>query len=440
MATKRQILDMLEASLKAMKDAGADYAKVVYGQTSSINVGLREGRVTDLAVKPDSSGIDLIAYVGDKSGEASPNTRRPHFLKEGAQAAVDAARMKTDNPDQRRPEKELLAKIRNNRSLDLYDRTKPSLDEMIGQMREAEAVALQTPSISLSEGASAHWSHSLTISLTSDGFMTESKKSYSSLSLSLVAEKDGEKTTNSDSSGARYRSDLKNPADIGRLAADKTVAGLNPKAPPVSGVLPVVFSPEAAAGLLGHFADAASGGNIFMKQSFLKKEDLGKPLFAKGIVIRDDPHKLRGLGSSMFNGSGLPTRKSSLVEDGVLSAFFLGLESARRLGFPLTDISGGPSNLTIEPGPFSKEMLFSDIKDGLYVTSVMGQGVNIVNGNYSRAASGFWIKNGILTHPVAEATIAGNLKDMFNRMTAANDLDRDRKRAPTVRVEGMTIS
>ncbi|MBI2234978.1 MAG: peptidase U62 [Micavibrio aeruginosavorus] len=442
MAAKRQIIDMLEGSLKAMKDAGADYAKVTYSQSSSISVGLREGQVVDLEIAPNSTGISMQAYVGNKSGESSPDTQRPALLKEGAQAAVDAARMKTDNPDQRPADSSLLSKIRNNSRLDLYDPAKPTIDEMIEQMREVESAALRTKFIKHSEGASASWSQSLTISLTSDGFLTESKSSGSSLGISLIAERRGEKTTSGAYSSARHRCDLQNPADIGRLAAEKTVAGLNPVKPPVTGKLPVVFDPDIASGLLGHFKDAASGSSIFMNQSFLKKAHLGQQVFSRGIHVKDDPHRLRGWGSAMFTGAGLPTRPMDFVDDGTLASFFLGLESARRLGFPLKDITGGPSNLTIEPGTLSKAQLLDGIKDGFYVTAVMGHGVNIANGDYSRAASGFWIKDGVLTHPVAEATIAGNLKDMFLNMTAANDLDRNKgaRRAPTLRVEGMTIA
>lgn len=440
MANKRQILDKLEGSLEAMKEAGADYAEASYSQSSYLSVGLREGRVTDLVTKPNASSIHFVAHVGDKSASSSPDTQRPDLLKDGARAAVDAARMKTDNPDQRPAEQEFLSKIRNNRKLDLYDSHKPSLETLIAQMREAEDISRSTRFIKLSEGASASWSSSLSISLDSNGVMMETKESGSSLSLSVVAEKKGEKTTNGAHSSARYFSDLESPADIGRRAAEKAVAALNPQKPPLSGVLPVVFDPSVAAGLLKHFKEAASGGSIFMNQSFLKKDDLGKQIFSKEIQIKDDPHRLRGFGSSMFTGSGLPTRPASFIENGTLTSLFLGLESARRLGFSLRDISGGPSNLTIEPGVVSKDGLLDGIKDGFYVTSVMGQGVNIANGDYSRGASGFWIKNGILTHPVSDATIAGNLKDMFMNMSAANDLDRPRKSTPTVRVEGMTIS
>lgn len=442
MVGKRQILETLNDTLQLLKDAGAEHASVAYSESSSISVNVRNGRVESLEKTPRASGITMAVRIGHKSAAVEPDTKRPELLKDSARAIVAAARLKSDNPDQARPDRALLSKIHNDRKLDLVDRTRPSTDDIIHQLLEAEAAARAVKHVRDVDSAGGGWQRSKTISLNSDGDIFETERTKSSFAVSVIAENGGPLTTNSEYTQARYRSDLRDPATVGRLAAEKTVADLNPRKTPVTGKLPVIFDPAVAAGLLGHFAQAASGGSIFMGQSFLSKDNLGQQVLANGISIKNDPHKLRGLKSDMFNESGLPTAPVTLVENGTLQALFLGLESSRRLGFPLTAIKGGPSNLTIEAGSVTRQALLEGVKEGFYVTGVMGQGVNIANGDYSRGASGFWIENGVLTHAVNEATIAGNLRDMFMNMVAASDLDTREKAAaaPTLRVDGMTIA
>lgn len=442
MASKRQILVTLADTLQLLKDAGAEYADVTYGESSSLGISTREGRVDGYEKTSNASGITMSVRVGNKLASVSPDTKRADLLKESARAVVAAARLKTDNPDQARPDRALLSKIRNNRSLDQVDRTRLSDKDLIEKLLEAESTARSVKHVKDVSGGSAAWSSSKSISLNSDGDIYESARTSNHFGVSVIAQDGGALSTSGEYTQTMHVADLRDPVVVGRKAAEEAVANLNPKKAPMTGQLPVVFDPDMAAGLLGHFAQAASGSAIFMNQSFLTKDSLGQQVFAKEITVANDPHKLRSRKSSMYTGSGLPTAPVTAVENGMLKALFIGLESARRLSLPLTDIKGDPSNLTIAPGAVSPQTLIADIKQGFYVTSVMGQGVNIANGDYSRGASGFWIENGVLTHPVNEATIAGNLRDMFMNAVAASNLDTREKSmaAPTLRIDGMTIA
>ncbi len=249
-------------------------------------------------------------------------------------------------------------------------------------------------------------------------------------------------------SSRRHAADLESAAEIGRRAGEKAVRRLGPRKVKSQSV-PIVYDPRVSGGLVGHFASAISGSAIARGTSFLKKE-MGKPVFAKGISIVDDPHMKRGLRSKPFDGEGVMNRRFHLIEDGVLTTWLLDTATARQLGLETTGHAsrgtGGPpspstTNLYMEAGCLSVKELIADIRQGLYVTEMIGMGINGVTGDYSRGASGFWIENGEIAYPVSEITVAGNLKDMFLNMTPADDLEfRYGTNAPTIRVEGMTVA
>jgi PmbA protein len=251
-----------------------------------------------------------------------------------------------------------------------------------------------------------------------------------------------------DHDSARHAGDLRSPEEIGRKAGEKAVRRLNPRSVKSQSV-PVVFHPDEAAGLLGHFAGAISGASIARGVSFLK-DRMGQRVFAPGIRIIDDPHRLRGLRSKPFDGEGVANARRALVDDGILTSWLLDCASARQLGLETTGhaaraTSGPPSpsitNLYLEAGTASAADLIGGVEQGFYVTELMGMGVNNVTGDYSRGAAGFWIENGEIAFPVSEVTIAGNLIDMFARATPASDLQfRRGTNAPTVRIDGMTIA
>jgi PmbA protein len=251
-----------------------------------------------------------------------------------------------------------------------------------------------------------------------------------------------------DYSSAVYLSDLEDPAGLGHTAGEKAVARLNPTRPKTA-KLPVVFDPRVASSLLGHFTSAINGASVARGTTFLR-DKLGQRVFAPGIDIVDDPRRVRGLRSRPFDGEGVPTSQRLLVEDGVLTTWLLDTRSARQLGLTTTGHAqrgtGGPpspgtSNLYLRPGALTPAELMSDIKEGVYITELIGMGVNGITGDYSRGAAGFMIRDGALAEPVAEITIAGTLPEIFAHMVPANDLRfRRGTDAPTIRVEGLTVA
>jgi len=245
-----------------------------------------------------------------------------------------------------------------------------------------------------------------------------------------------------------YGEDLSSPVGIGRSAGEKAVRRLNPKKAS-SAQVPVIYDPRVSNSLVGHLAGAVNGSSVARGTTFLK-DKMGEKLFPEAVTIVDDPHRIRGLRSKNFDGEGVGTKRLSVVEDGVLKSWILDLRSARQLGLETTGhasrgTSSPPSpsttNLYLEAGSLTHEELIADIKEGLYITEMMGFGINGITGDYSRGASGFWIENGTISYPVSELTIAGNLMDMFAHLTAADDLEfRYGTNAPTIRVEGMTVA
>jgi PmbA protein len=299
-----------------------------------------------------------------------------------------------------------------------------------------------------SEGGGASFSRSAVALATSTGFYGRYAATNHSLGVAVLAGEGTGMERDYDHASARHAGDLRKPAEIGRTAGEKAVKRLNPRSMKSQSV-PVVFHPDEAAGLLGHFAGAISGSAIARGVSFLK-DRMGEQVFAHRIQVIDDPHRVRGLRSKPFDGEGVANARRALIEDGKLTSWMLDCASAKQLGLATTGHAsrgtGGPpspssTNLYLQAGTVPVKALIADIKQGFYVTELMGMGVNGVTGDYSRGASGFWIENGEIAFPVSEVTIAGNLKDMFARLTPADDLEfRHGVNAPTVRIEGMTLA
>jgi PmbA protein len=250
-----------------------------------------------------------------------------------------------------------------------------------------------------------------------------------------------------DYSSRLHFSDLDSPETIGRNAGERAVKRLNARKAR-TGPVTVIYDPRVARGIAGHLAGAINGASVARKTSFLR-DMMGKQVAARGVTVTDEPLRLRGPSSRPFDGEGIEGMALSMVEDGVLKHWFLSTSAARELGLETngrgvrasSSVSPSSTNLAIEPGEKSPEELIGSLKSGFYVTEVFGQGVNMVTGEYSRGASGFWIENGELAYPVSEVTIASNLKDMFLNMIPANDLDRNfGTAAPTLLIEGMTLA
>jgi PmbA protein len=283
---------------------------------------------------------------------------------------------------------------------------------------------------------------------TSQGFARAYTTSGYAAGVAVIAGTGADMQRDHASHNVRHYADLDAPETLGRLAAERTLKRLNPGRLP-SGSMPVLFDPRIGNSLLGHLIAAMSGPAVARKTSFLLgRED--ERLFPEAIAIVDDPHRPRGLRSKPFDGEGVATRPSRLVEDGRITGWLLNAASARQLGLETNGhatrgIGGAPgvgaTNVHLEPGAVTPEALRADVRHGLYVTELIGQGVNPVTGDYSRGASGFIIADGELAAPVAEITIAGNLLDIYRSLVAANDLDHRRAvNVPTLRVEGMTVA
>jgi PmbA protein len=328
------------------------------------------------------------------------------------------------------------------------DGADPPPTELKARALAIEEIARSFPGITNSEGAGVSAGRSVTALATSHGFCRGYKTSGYSGSVSVIAGSGSGMQRDYASHSVRHYADLDEPEALGRLAAQRALARLDP-GKLSSGTMPIVFDPRVGGSLVGHLLSAITGAAIARKTSFLLgRED--EPVFGAGITIRDDPHRPRGLRSKPFDAEGLATAPRNLVEQGRLTGWLMDSASARQLGKEPTGhatrgIGGSPgagaTNVELLPGPVGRAELIGDIKHGLLVTELIGQGVNPVTGDYSRGASGFIIENGEVTTPVAEITIAGNLVEMFRSLTAANDLEHRRAvNVPTLRVEGMTVA
>jgi PmbA protein len=332
--------------------------------------------------------------------------------------------------------------------LDVCDVTEPDTGVLSARAAEAEDAARAVPGVTNSEGAEASWGRTNVAIAGSNGFQQTRSGSRHSISVSVLAGEGTFMERDYDYASTVHGEDLPSPVDIGRSAGEMAVRRLNPKKAS-SAQVPVVYDPRVSNSLIGHLASAANGNSVARGTTFLK-EKMGEKLFPDGVTIIDDPLRVRGLRSKNFDGEGVGTKRMGLVEGGVLKTWILDLRSARQLGLETTGhasrgTSSPPSpsttNLYLEAGSVTPGELIADIKDGLYITEMMGFGINGITGDYSRGASGFWIENGEISYPVSELTIAGNLLDMFAHLTAADDLEfRYGTNAPTIRVEGMTVA
>ncbi len=437
--------DILGSLLDAAKKAGADAADALYVEGVSSSVSYRLGKLEDVE-RAESYDLGLRVFIGRRVAFVSSSDFSPDALAALPGRAVAMARLAPEDKFAGLAPNDRLA--RDIPALDLEDPAEPAAERLIDLAREVEGAALAVPGVTNSEGGGASFTRHAVALATSTGFYGRYAGTSHSIGVAVLAGEGTGMERDYDQATARHAGDLRAAADVGRTAGEKAVKRLNPRKAK-SQALPVVFHPDEAAGLLGHFSGAISGASIARGVSFLK-DRLGQKVFAPGIRIIDDPHRVRGLRSKPFDGEGVANRRMALVEDGVLTTWLLDCASARQLGLQTTGHAargtGGPpmpstTNLYLEPGTLSPEELIADIEQGFYVTELMGMGVNGVTGDYSRGAAGFWIEKGQIAWPVSEVTIAGNLKEMFAHLTPASDLEfRHGTNSPTVRIEGMTLA
>lgn len=438
-------LNLLQELLAQARAKGADAADAVLIASSDIAVSQRMGKPEDIE-RAESTGIGLRVLVGSRSASVSSTDLSRNSLTEACERAIAMAKAATDDPYITLATASLWPK--NIPDLDLEEDDDPSIQWMREQCKVLEDMALAQEGITNSEGAAAQISSNHIALATSEGFAQAYRSGSCSLSISLLAGTGSNMQRDYDYSAARYIADLTDAETIARRAAERTTARLNPRKVK-SRQATVIFDPRVGRSLLGNFAAAINGQAIARGTSFLK-DRMGTQIFAPGIRIVDDPHRVRGLGSRPFDAEGVANKKRFMVEDGVLQSWFLDLRSASQLGLASTGhavrgLNSPPSpsstNLYMEPGSLSPAHLMADIEEGLYITEAFGMGVNLITGDYSQGASGFWIENGKLTYPVSELTIAGHLSDMLAAITPANDLVFTyATNVPTLRVERMTIA
>ncbi|WP_420726181.1 TldD/PmbA family protein [Hwanghaeella sp. LZ110] len=436
------IQDLVERALKA----GADSADAVAGLSTSISHAQRLGK-TEKLERQESQDLGLRVLIGKRQAIVSSNDWKPDGLALLVERAIAMAKTVPEDsfcgiadPDQ------IVGDTYP--KLEMFDPVEPSAETLIARATETEDAALAVAGITNSEGAEASWGQSRIALAASNGFAGRYQGSNHSIAVSVLAGTGTAMESDYDYSSAIFGSDLTDPVEIGRSAADRALKKLGARKPP-SAKVPVVFDPRVSGGLVRHLTSAINGAAIARGTSFLK-DKMGQAVMSSGITIVDDPHRARGLASKPFDAEGLANKRRNLVENGVLQTWILDLRAARQLGLTSTGhasrgTSSPPSpsttNLHLEPGTVSPTDLISDIKSGFYITSVMGMGVNMVTGDYSRGASGFWIENGQIAYPVNEVTIAGNLMDMFLAMTPADDLDfKYATNAPTIRIDGMMVA
>nr|WP_294545099.1 TldD/PmbA family protein [uncultured Rhodopila sp.] len=437
-------ISLLGDLIRQARTAGADAADAVLVNGTSLSVSSRQGKTEHLE-RSEGRDLGLRVFVGRRAAIVSSTSLDPAGFPGLVERAVAMAKVVPEDPftglaETWAPPEDF--------DLDMADPAEPTPDELAARAAAAEEAAFSVHGVTNSEGADAGYGRNEVVLVTSAGFAGHRAGTSHSISATALAGTGTEMQRDYDYHSTVYMSDLDDPVSIGRSAGERAIARLNP-ARPNTAKLPVVFDPRVAGGLLSHLAGAINGSSVARGTSFLK-EKLHQRVFAPGINIHDDPRRVRGLRSRLFDGEGTPTRACALIEDGVLTTWLLDSRSARQLGMVSTGhaargTSGPPSpsttNLYLAPGALTPAELMADIREGLYITEMIGMGVNGVTGDYSRGAAGFMIRDGALAEPVAEVTVAGNLVEMFANMVAASDLRfRRGTDSPTVRIDGLTMA
>jgi len=449
-------LESLTADVVALAlKAGASDAEAVVREGDEFSVNVRMGEVETLK-ESGSRGLGLRVFLGTRSASTSTSDFTPDGIRQLVEGAVALAKVTEEDPFTGLPEASEFGSIPGDLHLyyeDVYSLAGP---ERIEWARRCEAAALAAdPRITNSDGGSFDAATGRKVMANSRGFVGGYRTSYAGVSAApLAMDANGQMQRDGWWSGARRMADLDSPESVGQEAARRALRRLGARKVPTQRV-PIVFAPEVARSLIGSLFEAASGDSIWRHASFLAGK-LGTQIAAPSLTIVDDnamllPNGTGGFGSSPFDGEGLPSRRTVVLQDGVLQTYLLNTYSARKLGLKSTHnasrgLAGTPGigcgNLYLEAGQLTPEEIIAGVSAGLYVTSLMGFGTNIVTGDYSRGATGLWIENGQLTHAVEEVTIAGNLGEMLVNVSAiGNDLVfRGSVASPTLRIDGMTIA
>ncbi|MCB1448316.1 MAG: TldD/PmbA family protein [Rhizobiaceae bacterium] len=439
----RNLVARAEELVSLARKAGATDADAVTVRSRSRAVAVRLGKVESVDAS-ESDDFSLRVFVGNRVASVSAN---PGFdAATLAERAVAMAKASPEDPFACLADDADLS--HDHPDLGMLDPGEVSSADLTDAAMEMETAALAVPGVTNSGGAGASASLYGLVLVTSRGFSGSYIGSRFGRGLSVIA---GEGTAmerdHEGDSKVRYV-DLDPAAELGRRAAERAVRKLNPRKAETGSGVTVVYDPRVARGMVGHLASAINGAAIARKTSFLR-DRMGERILRPGLTVIDDPQIFRGPASRPFDGEGVKGTRLAMVEDGVLRHWFLATSQARELGLRTngrgvrggTTVSPSSTNLSLEPGDVAPEDMIRSVKSGFYVTEMIGHGANLVTGEYSRGASGFWIENGELTYPVSEVTLASNLRDMFLTMTPASDIDRTYSTAsPTLMIENMTLA
>ena len=434
---------LAEEIIEKASSKGVDFSDLVIIRNVSKNIGCRLGKVEEIE-QSETQILGLRTFIGEKNAITSTNNFNKESINETIDRVIEMTKLTPDDP---------LPGLANHTTtkipeLDLYDSKDLSADELKKLALDIESISLAVEGINNSNGSSASQSKSSVYLATSKGFSNGYNKSNFSASCSVIAGNGSNMQTDYDFDSKVFFSDLRNSSDIGVKAAKNTLLKCNPKKIKTC-QMDVVFHPRVARTLLAHFASLVNGSSI-VRGSSLLKEKLNQKIFKSEINIIDDPNIIRGLSSKPFDDEGCSMEKIILIENGVLKNWILDTTTAKQLSMVSNSrasrgVSSPPTpshtNMFIDNGSKSSKQLLNEVNNGFYVTELIGQGVNLITGDYSRGASGFKIENGEISFPINEVTIADNLNDMFNKMTVANDLEFLYSiNTPTLVIEGMTVA
>lgn len=437
-----QLREFAQTVLDHARALGASGCECDVSEGFGLSVTVRKGSIDTLEHNRDK-GIGVSVQFGSaphvKRGHASTSDFSPAALRQTVEAAVAIARHTAADDCAGLPEREQLA--RDFPDLDLFHPWHVSPEDAIEVAKRCEAAAFAlSPKLRNTEGTSLSAQHSQFIFANSLGFMGGFPTSRHSLGCSMIAEEKGQMQRDDWYSSTRVPANMADPEALGRYAGERALARL--RARKISTCqAPVLFEAPQAGGLIGHFVSAVSGVSLYRKSTFLL-DSLGKPVFSKEISIEERPYEKQAMASSPFDEEGVATRERSIVRKGVVEGYFLGTYSGRKLGMPSTGSSGGNHNLVVKPGTLDFRGMLKKLHRGLLVTELLGHGTNLITGDYSRGAAGYWVENGEIQYPVEEITIAGNLGDMFKSIVAVGSdvLVRGSRSCGSILVGNMTIA
>lgn len=440
--------DLADALLRAARDAGADAAEALMVQGTSLSIDVRNGTL-EMAERSEATDLGLRVFIGQRSAITSASDSSTSTIAAMAGRAVAMAREAPEDPYAGLAEPGQIAQVWDVAALEMADSTpEPDPATLEQDALVAEAAGRDVAGVSQVQSANASYGAQTLHMASTNGFSGGYSRTSRSVSAVAIAGTGTDMERDYDGDARIFQSDLRSAGEIGRVAGERAVERLNARKP-ATGSYPVLFDERIAASLIGHLLSAANGAAVARGSSWLQ-DCLGQPVLPDHLSIIEDPHRARVSGSRPFDGEGLPTARRAIVENGMLTGWSLDLSSARKLDMPPTGnaargVSSPPSpanwNIELTPGEQSRADLIASMGTGLLVTSMIGSTINPNTGDYSRGASGFWVENGEVTHPINECTIAGNLRDMLRRIIPANDARPWLSRVvPSLLIEGMTLA